>query len=126
MGHSLTQEKKCGYREWKEKTKRWKVGIWGGAFLWLRIGGGAKFFSWGGQLLNEKVWDLFLPTIIEVLKNFGGRITCLRPWRWIRGKIWKNRTWNEKISLKIEVAPINEKIEREWLNIVWSCSKESN
>ena len=77
MGHSLTQEKKMWIwltclREWKEKSKRWKVGIWGRAFLWLRIGGGVKIFSYGGLLLNEKVWDLFLPTIIEVLKNFGG------------------------------------------------------
>ena len=79
MGHSPTQEKKCRYREWKGKSKRWKVGIWGGAFLWLRIGGGAKFFSWGGQLLNEKVWDLFLPTIIEILKNFGGALNIPPP-----------------------------------------------
>ena len=50
----------------------------------------------------------------------------MRMLRWISEKIQKNRIRNEKISLKIEVAPINEKIEREWLNMVWSCSKESD
>ena len=50
----------------------------------------------------------------------------MRMLRWISEKVQKNRIRNEKISLKIEVAPINEKIEREWLNMVWSCSKESD
>ena len=41
-------------------------------------------FSHRGQLLNEKVQDLFFHTIIEVLKNFGPfpeSITCFHPWQ---------------------------------------------
>ena len=45
MGYGLTQEKKMWDMADMSQRRKGKVGIWGGAFLWLRIGGGVKFFS---------------------------------------------------------------------------------
>ena len=64
-----------------------------------------QVFLIGGQLLNEKVWDLLLPAIIEVLKNFGGgpwppqSITCLRP-LWLKKKKVKKNNWQVNTDMR--------------------------
>ena len=46
--------------------------------------------------------------------------------RLINGKTWKDRIQNEKVLLKIGVAPIDENMRDNSLEMMWSFSKESN
>ena len=44
----------------------------------------------------------------------------------INGKTWKDRIQNEKVLLKIRVAPVDENMRDNSLEMMWSFSEESN
>ena len=53
-------------------AEKWGFKVRKGSSYGWHVGGGAKFLSCGGQLLNQRNWELIFPTIREDLKKFGG------------------------------------------------------
>ena len=56
-------------------AEKWGFKVRKGSSYGWHVGGGAKFLSCGGRLLNQSNWELIFPTIREDLKKFGGAMT---------------------------------------------------
>lgn len=63
-----------------------------------------------------------IPSLVVSIKF----LFLLKRERLINGKTWKDRIQNEKVLLKLGVAPIDENTRDNSLEMMWPCSKESN